>query len=411
MVSQSDRDIGRLQLLRLYRAGLAAVDGRASTRSALAAKQPLPGNPHWQVFAVGKAAASMLHGAHDVLGARLARALVVTPAGHGRQSLRALESVDLTVIESAHPVPDDRSLQAGAQLLAAVRQAAPEMALLFLISGGSSALVEVLRAGVDLAALRACNERGLAEGWSIDVLNAKRAELSQIKGGGLSAVLAGREAVALFLSDVPGDDPALIGSGLLGPAPGGDAIRRQIIGSADVARRAVVAAAQADGLRAREVGQRFADDALCVAQRCVEQLRKADEDLLAWAGESTVRLPPNPGRGGRNQHVALAAALHLQGDSRCWLLVAGTDGVDGQTEDAGAIVDGDSAARMDLAQIDAAASLAAADSGGALAAAGDLLHTGPTGTNVGDLIIGLRRPANGWPEAVRHAAAQSRTMV
>jgi hydroxypyruvate reductase len=104
-------------------------------------------------------------------------------------------------------------------------------------------------------------------------------------------------------------------------------------------------------------------------------------------------LPPQPGRGGRNQHLALAAARLIAGHSELLLLAAGTDGSDGVTEDAGALVDGESCARIALAQLDADDCLARADSARALAESGDLVHTGPTGTNVGDLVIGLKLTA------------------
>jgi hydroxypyruvate reductase len=109
--------------------------------------------------------------------------------------------------------------------------------------------------------------------------------------------------------------------------------------------------------------------------------------LRVWGGETTVRLPPQPGRGGRNQQLALAAALALDGHPGIALLAAGTDGIDGASEDAGAIVDGGSVLRMRDGGVDPRRALRDADAGTALAASGDLVHTGPTGTNVGDLLI------------------------
>jgi hydroxypyruvate reductase len=111
-----------------------------------------------------------------------------------------------------------------------------------------------------------------------------------------------------------------------------------------------------------------------------------------WGGETTVRLPAQPGCGGRNQHLALAAALELAGEDQLWLLACGTDGSDGNTDDAGALVDGGSVQRMNDAGCEPAEALAAADAGSALALSGDLVHTGPTGTNVMDLCIGLKQP-------------------
>ncbi|HTC16194.1 MAG TPA: MOFRL family protein, partial [Steroidobacteraceae bacterium] len=109
-----------------------------------------------------------------------------------------------------------------------------------------------------------------------------------------------------------------------------------------------------------------------------------------WGGESVVRLPPKPGCGGRNQHLALAAARLIAGQDDLLFLAAGTDGTDGPTGDAGALVDGETCGRVTVAGLDVERSLSTADSQSALAAAGDLVHTGPTGTNVGDLVVGLK---------------------
>jgi hydroxypyruvate reductase len=121
----------------------------------------------------------------------------------------------------------------------------------------------------------------------------------------------------------------------------------------------------------------------------VEQLREGGAGIRLWGGETTVVLPEGPGRGGRNQHLALAAALALQGQQAILLLAAGTDGNDGTTDAAGAIVDGRTVSRAAAAGQDAAEALRRADSGTCLAAAGDLLVTGPTGTNVMDMVIAL----------------------
>jgi hydroxypyruvate reductase len=122
----------------------------------------------------------------------------------------------------------------------------------------------------------------------------------------------------------------------------------------------------------------------------VAVLREGRCDLYLAGGETTVELPPSPGRGGRNQHLALAAALRLAGEPDLLLLAAGTDGTDGSTEDAGALVDGTTVERAAALGLDASDCLARADSGRLLAETGDLVHMGPTGTNVGDLLLGLR---------------------
>ena len=381
----------RRLLLQLYTAALKAVDGRVATRTAL---QRAGLATSVSVFAIGKAAAAMTHGAYDHLQSRLQSALVITRPGY-TGDVHTIPRAQW--LEAAHPVPDASTLAAGEALMREVKTLAPETLPLFLISGGASSLVEVLRPGVGLEDLRRCNQQGLSSGIAIEALNAQRAALSMIKGGGLAALLAGRQAMALFISDVPGDDPDVIGSGLMGRAPRGDAVRRHVIGSGDVARRAAVAAAVNLGLRAEECAPRFDSDAEVVARCCVAAAHVSAAELLVWCGESTVRLPGNPGRGGRNQQLALAAALSMEKrsmqasqDSDYFLLAAGTDGSDGNSDDAGAIVDAGSCARMREARIDPQRALRSADAGSALAASQDLINTGPTGTNVGDLVMTLR---------------------
>jgi len=373
-------------LVELFRAGLERVDGRRCVRVALAAA--LPGR--FAAVAIGKAALAMARGAQEALGDSLERLLVVCPDDPSAETLGGRPCVEIH--RSAHPVPDERSLLAGARLLSWLEALPSAVTPLFLISGGASALVEAPIPGVTLDELVRVSRRGLAEGQDIAVLNAARAALSQIKGGRLAARLAGRSGLALFISDVPGDDPALIGSGLLGPAPGGDAIRRTIIASIDMAMDAVVEAARARGLSARRARTRFSGDVARLAVQFTHELALGEAQIRVWGGESTLRLPPAPGHGGRNQHLALTAARLLAGYPDLALLAAGTDGIDGPTTAAGAIVDGDTCGRIALLGLDCDESLQRADSGAALAAAGALLRTGPTGTNVADLVIGAKLP-------------------
>ena len=234
---------------------------------------------------------------------------------------------------------------------------------------------------------------------------------------------------------MPGDDPAVIGSGLVraAPAPAPPAVARAATGRASAAPApqadsqpqtpgwvaallaragelpagtalpamlvatlgdALAAAerhANEQGLSVRRLAPQAAGDALLAAHRFAHELVLSVEDVLLWGGETTVRLPPVPGRGGRNQHFALGAARLIAGHADLVILAAGTDGTDGNSDDAGAVVDGGTVARATAAGRGVEAALAAADSGTCLEASGDLLHTGPTGTNVGDLFIGLRQ--------------------
>jgi glycerate 2-kinase len=380
----NSRDPRRRLLLDLFQAGLDRVSGRRSVASAL---QAFSGQV-W-IAAIGKAASAMTLGAHDVLGPAVQRSLVITKDGHIAPQLEALPNVELH--ESSHPVPDRRSLAAGQSLLRWLQELPQSVEPLFLISGGASSLVEVLEEGVTFEQLGRLNAEGLASGISIGELNTRRARLSRIKGGGVARILGNRPARALFISDVPGDDPAVIGSGLLGPASGhDDRIERTVVASLDHAMQGVCEAAQKWGLDVRKAATRFDDDAARLAVRFAHELHLNAAQVCVWGGESTVQLPPNPGRGGRNQHLALAAARLLAGQPHMLLLAAGTDGTDGVTDDAGALVDSDTCPRLALADIDADECMRRADSGTALAASGDLIHTGPTGTNVGDLVIGLK---------------------
>jgi glycerate 2-kinase len=386
----------RRTLLELFDAALRASGGRRVVERRL--RETRDAYPRIAVFAIGKAASSMALGAHDALGSSICDLLVITKTGHTDPELATLPLV--RVIESAHPVPDARSLAAGAELHRCVVQLAADTFPLFLISGGSSSLVEMPNDGVTLEDLRALNERGLAAGWNITRLNAERARLSRLKGGGVARLLAGRPALALFVSDVPDDDTGVIGSGLLGAA-GADAVVRSVLANVGLAVDGAATAGDTLGLRLECRTGRFDGPAVEVAAQFVAALRATSADGLVWGGESTVTLPARPGRGGRNTHLALAAARLLRAGEPLMILAAGTDGTDGPTEDAGAIVDAGTIERAELAGVDVERAFREFDSGSALEASADLVHTGPTGTNVGDILIGLKVSATSVRDAAR----------
>jgi glycerate 2-kinase len=375
-------------LLELFDAALRAVDGRACVERFLRdAKVEAP----IEVFAIGKAASAMARGARAVLGFGIERMLIVTKVGHSDPELDAPGVLQL---ESPHPLPDIRSLTHGIELERRVAEALPGVLPLFLVSGGSSSLVDALRDGVSLGDVLALNVHGLEQGWDIATLNAERVKLSRIKGGGIARLLDGRRALALFISDVPGDDPDVIGSGLLGrDNRRGDAVERHIVANVERAVEAAVAAGEARGLHFAAAATRFDGDAAQIACDFVDALRATDADGVVWGGESAVKLPVRHGRGGRNTHLALAAARLLRAGEPLTILAAGTDGTDGATDDAGAIVDAGTMERAELGGVDVERAFGDFDSGTALEAAEDLVHTGPTGTNVGDLLIGLKHSA------------------
>src|SRR5690349_16386357 len=376
----------RRVLLELFDSALRAVDGRESVEIVL--RNSSPGRV--AVFAIGKAACAMALGALDALKDRIEQLFVVTKEGHIDPQLKG---AGVHILESAHPLPDARSLAAGAELARRVSGLREDLWPVFLISGGSSSLVELLIEGENLESLRALNERGLAAGWDIVKLNAERTRISRLKGGGVTRLLGRREALALFISDVPGDSPGVIGSGLLGGGDDEDRVARVVVANIDVAVRQVVDAGHARGLELEARKSRFDGDANAVAHEFHEALRATHADGLVWGGESTVKLPAVHGRGGRNTHLALTIARSLRPGERLHILAAGTDGTDGPTQDAGAIVDAQTVERATISGCDVERAWQEFDSGTAIEAAEDLVHTGPTGTNVGDILIGLKQSA------------------
>lgn len=374
-------------LLELFDAALRAVDGRTCTARFLRdAKLP----SRITIFSMGKAAGAMALGARDALGDAIQSMLVITKPGHGDPEIARTPGV--LQLETAHPVPDERSLAAGAELESRLAAMPLDVFPVFLISGGASSLVEALRAGVSLADLREINEIGLAAGWDIAAFNGQRAKLSRLKAGGVARLLAGRRALGLFISDVPGDDPDLIGSGLLGRDAGrADCIERHTVANVETAVRAVVEAAHAHGFELGQRASRFDGAVPAVAHDFLEALRACPADGLVWGGESTVTLPARHGHGGRNTHLALTMARQLRANEPWLLLAAGTDGTDGPTDDAGAIVDAGTCDRASIAGCDIERAWLEYDSALALEASEDLLHTGPTGTNVGDILIALKQ--------------------
>jgi len=395
-------------LLSVYQAGLDRVHGREAVRSYLS-EQELQQGIH--VVAIGKAACAMAQGAMDVFGEQAGGVLVITKTGH-LEDLCAQEGIEC--IEADHPVPDERSLEAGQGLLRFLSDHS-QGPFLFLISGGASSLVEVLPDGIGLEQLRELTRWLLSSGLPIQAMNRIRRSLSCIKGGKLLNHL---EDVALsqvlLISDVMGDDLAAIGSGLLYPI-GSDInpdelpvsiqswwqpcevirsdrhIPHIVVASLDQAMEAAADAARAYGFSVTLHEDKLEGDAALTGKELALRLKnELEPGIHIWGGETTVALPEHPGRGGRNQHLALSAALELDGAAGLYLLAAGTDGTDGPTEDAGALVDGGTLERGKLEGRVAADHLATADAGTYLDISGDLISTGPTGTNVMDLVICLK---------------------
>lgn len=398
-------------LLQLYQAGLAAVEGGSVTARALE-QSGWAQNAPLALFACGKAAPAMARGAHEVLGSRIQHALLVTKRGY----LPLGWPEHWQCLEAGHPLPDGASLEAGQRLLDMLEVLPEGMPLLTLISGGTSALLELLPPGVCLADLQRVNDWLLGSGAAIEDMNRVRRALSCVKGGRLRGYIGQRPLLNLMISDVRGDDPSVIGSGplsnppdgqalpsglpdwirdLLGqvqdcpaPASSGAELVQQVVANNQDACQAVARAARERGLSATVHEPLYAPIEQLVDE-LVGYLSSAAPGVHVWGGEPTLTLPEQPGRGGRNQHLALSLAVALQGRSGIHVLCGATDGSDGPGEDAGALVDGNTLTAVSYPG-GAPAALARADSGSFLDEAGALISTGPTGTNVMDLVIALK---------------------
>ena len=404
----------REQVLEIFEAGVSRVKGFNAVEEFLG-NHPLAGE--YYLIAVGKAASSMSLGALSVLKEQVVSGLVVTKHDHTEDELRGYKNI--TTMESDHPVPGEPSLAAGSALVNFVESAPQNAKFLVLFSGGASSLMEVLADGMSLDKLSHLNKVLLSIGYDITQMNQVRRAISHIKGGRLANYINGRETIALLISDVPGDDPAVIGSGPLTPVqedinqfdlpesitsilqgvtftPTPDQalftnINTHVIATLDDAKTAAEKCAQSLGFNVTTHAEFMQGDAEQKAAEICNMLETADSGIHIWGGETSLILPENPGRGGRNQHLAAVAACELAGKDNIVFLAAGTDGTDGPTPDAGGLVDGSSVERGASQGLDIEKYLTAADVGNYLIKTGDMVTTGPTGTNVMDLVVALKQ--------------------
>lgn len=387
-----DRQQRKQTLLKLFQSGVDAVGGYQATSRALEAESfsaPL------HLVAVGKAADAMAQGALAVLGDNLRSALIVTKHEHLSDAIRSNSRFEC--IESGHPVPDEFSLQAGARLYDFVSNVPADHQLVFLVSGGASALVEHLDNGLNLSDLKAATDKLLASGAPIGEMNRQRRKISLIKGGKLAQVVKCK-VLQLLISDVPGDVHGDIGSGLLVPDKVTGMhenlsvwkdIHTRIIASSTIAQAAVNDAANSMGLVVQQATGSLDGDVNEVAVRVAQTLADSVPGVYIWGGEPTVVLPESPGRGGRNQHLALALTDVAAKRGNVSVLVCGTDGTDGPTGDAGGLIDEAALDAAEELKLDVSAFLQRADAGSALESIDSLVTTGPTGTNVMDLCIAI----------------------
>lgn len=381
------------------------------------------------VLGAGKAARGMAVGAVELLVDLLAGGAIVVPDRLGR----ALPGID--VWEARHPLPDTRGLAAASEALRVARAATADDLVLCLLSGGASALWSAPVEGVTLGDLQQVTDALLQAGAPISEVNTVRRHLSRIGGGMLARAAAPARVLTLAISDVAGGAAHDIGSGPTSSDPTTYADALAVLASRGVPAPAAVL----HHLRSGVIGQRpetlkpgevepepsvhviaSLRDALAAAAEEAMRLgypatvltdhlagaaRLAGEDIarevlvaretvgdgrgaLIWGGETTVEVR-GPGRGGRNQELALAAARALENVPGVVVAALATDGIDGPTPAAGAIIDGYTIERARAAGFDPEETLARNDSHTLLAATGDAVVTGPTGTNVNDLVIAL----------------------
>ncbi|MER8544432.1 MULTISPECIES: glycerate kinase [unclassified Mesorhizobium] len=406
-------------LISIFNAAVAAADPQRTI------KDHLPARPKGRtiVIGAGKGSAQMA-AAFEKVWDRPIEGLVVTRYGYGAACRR------IEIIEAAHPVPDGAGLEASRRLLEKIQGLTADDLVVALISGGGSALLPSPAEGLTLADEIAVNEALLASSAPIAAMNTIRKHLSTIKGGRLAAAAYPAKVVSLVVSDIPGDNPALVASGPTVPdsgsredalasiaaydmklpasvmahinSPAADAPRVDdprfsrnevhLIASAGVSLEAAAAEARYQGIEAvilsdsiegeaREVGGVHAAIAREVATR---NRPFAKPVLILSGGETTVTLRAK-GKGGRNSEFLLAFAIGISGLAGVHALAADTDGIDGSEDNAGAFADGSTVSRMHKAGIDAKAMLAGNNAWTAFNAVDDLFVPGPTGTNVNDL--------------------------
>jgi glycerate 2-kinase len=414
-VTRSDTPL--LVLDRMFQAALAACD----PSRCLPPHLPAPPKGRTIVVGAGKAAAAMARAVEAHYPAPVG-GLVVTRYGHGAVC-RQIE-----VVEAAHPVPDAAGAAAAARILAAVGGLSRDDLVLCLISGGASALLALAAPGLSLADKQQVNKALLRSGATIAEMNCLRKHLSAIKGGRLAAAAYPARVVTLVISDVPGDDLSVIGSGPTVADPTTFADARAVLDKYGIVPSAAVAArlaardetpkpgdprlvgnetiliarpqdslmaaaevAEAAGYRALVLGDSIegeARDVALVHAGIARQIRRHGQPapapaVLLSGGETTVTVR-GAGRGGRNAEFLLALTIALDGMAGVHAIACDTDGIDGSEDNAGARTGPDSLARARAKGLDAKARLADNDGYGFFAGIGDLIVTGPTLTNVND---------------------------
>ena len=376
----------------IWRAGVEQVGGHTAVINAIEKHQICKPDA---IIAIGKAATPMIEAALSFAGYDT-HSLLVTKHGHvichhkfNQDRIEEYQNDGtLKIIEAGHPLPDQNSINAGKELNNFVEALAPDDHLLMLVSGGASALAELLPDDMNLNDLQEMTTRMLADGAKIEDINARRKQISRIKNGRLLASFPGSKVTVLAISDVEGDSIEVIGSGIgmTDKLPTETQQQVHIIASNEIARQASAEKARMLGFKVCHNSESVYGDVSDAAELILHQLSKGDNGIYIFGGEPTVILPENPGRGGRNQQLAVLLSKLIAGNPDIEFLVAGTDGSDGPDNAAGGFADGTMFGRHQGAQM----AIDQADAGPYLERCDRLFVTGPTGTNVMDLIIAIK---------------------
>ncbi|HEX2696183.1 MAG TPA: DUF4147 domain-containing protein [Anaerolineales bacterium] len=368
------------RVLRILSVALEAVEPGKIVRDYLQGAI-LPVHDRIFLLGIGKAAEPMTVAAADVLN-QYHSGLIITK--HSSLSPRKR----MAVIESGHPVPDKRSLAAGRAALDFVSGLSENDLLVCLISGGGSSLVMAPREGISLEEIQSKTAALLASGATIHEINVLRRELDQIKGGGLARATKAK-IVSLILSDVIGNSLETIASGLTIDPALGKRVQNIIIGDLRQAAEAAKQQATLGGFDSAifdlEVQGEARDVGVQLAGKLKEERQKRSRPFCLIAGGETTVTLRGSGKGGRNQELALAAVDELNGVENVLLISLATDGDDGPTDAAGAVVNGQTHQRAKKPGISAADYLSRNDAYTFFDRLGDLLKPGYTGTNVNDL--------------------------
>lgn len=366
------------------------------------------------VAAIGKAAWVMAKAAADFLGNRLEKGVVVTKYGHSKGALNRFE-----MIESGHPAPDENSVLGAHKVTGLLEEASKEDTVLFLLSGGGSALVEAPAEGLSLSDIQKVTQQLLFCGAGITEINVIRKKLSAIKGGKLAGFIHGAKAYAVILSDIIGENEDMIASGLTYPDTSTVESVRHIVEKYNLTMDekvervlrnskpcetacvenhvvgSVSELCQAAAVHAAELG--YEPHILTTSMQCEakeagkwiasKEHRNYAAPFAVIAGGETVVKVTGKGLGGRNQELALYAARELAGQKDVLLFSIGSDGTDGPTDAAGGIVDGETVYKLKEAGVDVEEALFHNDSYHALQKVDGLVITGPTGTNVNDVTV------------------------